>query len=166
MIFVKNKKKYKLVGLYERAPNVLGLHVLKIRVVELSVRCRQTTHSFLDFGQGRVRDSVLSQSPSQSQSSSAIHARGMQTTQDPSTHYNRVILDGCVSTQPSKQQQVGVSPSHSPSPAWKRQSESERVLSNLSKILEIRNSPSLPPSLPSSLPRDHPVLSCMHSTQS
>src|SRR6218665_1377983 len=95
MIFVKNKKN-KLAGLYERAPNVLGLHVLKIKVVELSVRCSQTTHSFLDFGQGRMRDSVLSQSPSQSKSSSALHARGMQTTQDPSTHYNRVILDGCV----------------------------------------------------------------------
>src|SRR6218665_176642 len=71
----KLKKTNKLVGLYERAPNVLGLHVLKIQDVELSVRCSQITHSFLDFGQVRVRDSVLSQSPSQSQSSSAIHAR-------------------------------------------------------------------------------------------
>src|SRR6218665_271426 len=95
MIFVKNKKT-KLVGLYERALNVLGLHVLKIKVVALSVRCSQTTHSFLDFEQGRVGDSVLSQSPSQSQSSSSIHARGTQTTQDPSTHYNRVIFAGCV----------------------------------------------------------------------
>src|SRR6218665_3116035 len=41
-------------------------------------------------------DSVLSQSPSQSHSSSPIHARGTQTTQDPSTHYNRVIFAGCV----------------------------------------------------------------------
>src|SRR6218665_2396171 len=96
MIFVKNKKINKLLGLYERAPNVYGLHVLKIKVVALSVRCSQTTHSFLDFGQGRVGDSALSQSPSQSQSSSAIHARGTQTTQDPSTHYNSVISAGCV----------------------------------------------------------------------
>src|SRR6218665_343070 len=86
----------KLVGLYERAPNVLGLHVLKIKVVALSVRCTQTTHLFLDFGQGRVGDCVLSQSPSQFQSSSDIHARGTQTTQDTSTHYNRVIFAGCV----------------------------------------------------------------------
>src|SRR6218665_3419653 len=68
----KKLKKNKLLGLYERAPNVLGLHVLKIKVVTLSVRCNQTTHSFLDFGQGRVGDFVLSQSPSQSQSSSPI----------------------------------------------------------------------------------------------
>src|SRR6218665_909843 len=86
----------KIVGLYERAPNVLGPHVLKIKAVALSVRCSQTTRSFLEFGQGRVGDSVLSQSPSQSQSSSPIHARGTQTTQDPSTHYNRVIFAGCV----------------------------------------------------------------------
>ena len=53
------------VGLYERAPNALGLQVglLKIKVVALSVRCSQTTHSFLDFGQGRVGDSVLSSLP-------------------------------------------------------------------------------------------------------
>src|SRR6218665_42170 len=89
MIFVK---KNKLVGLYERVPNVL-----KIKVVALNVRCSQTTHSFLDFGQGRVGDSVLSlQCPSQSQSSSPIHTRGTQTTQDPSTHYNWVIFAGCV----------------------------------------------------------------------
>src|SRR6218665_2181705 len=128
---------------------------LKLRLC--SSAWSQTTHSFLDFGPSRVRDSVLSQSPSQSQSSSAIHARGMQTTQDPSTHYNRVILDGCVEAVSVS---LGcVSPSHSPSPAWKRQSESERVLSNLSKILEIRNSPSLLPSLPplrSSCPLPHP----------
>src|SRR6218665_330788 len=99
MIFVKNEKN-KLVGLYERAPNILGPRVLKIKVVALSVRCSQTTHSFLDFGQGRVGDSVLSQSPSQSQSSSPIHARGTQTTQDPSTHYNSRLCRSRFSSLP------------------------------------------------------------------
>ena len=94
MIFVKNEKTQP--NKYERAPNVRGLHVLKVKFVVLSVRCNQTTHSFLDFGQGRVGDCVLSQSPSQSQSSSPKHARGTQTTQDPSTHCNRVIFAGCV----------------------------------------------------------------------
>src|SRR6218665_981712 len=94
MICVKNEKTQP--NKYERAPNVRGLHVLKVKVVVLSVRCSQTTHSLLDFGQGRVGDSVLSQSPSQSQSSSPIHARSTQTTQDPSTHCNRVIFAGCV----------------------------------------------------------------------
>src|SRR6218665_3192726 len=77
----------KLVGLYERVPNVLGLHVLKIKVMALSVRCSQTTHSCLDFGQGRVGDSVLSSLPL-SPSLPLLHT--------PSTHYNRVIFAGCV----------------------------------------------------------------------
>src|SRR6218665_36233 len=38
-------KKNKLVGLYERAPNVLSLHVLKIKVGALSVRSSQTTRT-------------------------------------------------------------------------------------------------------------------------
>src|SRR6218665_3821505 len=132
MIFVK---KNKLVGLYERAPNVLGLHVLQIKVVALSVRCSQTTHSCLDFGQSRVGNSVLSHSPSQSQSSSPIHARGTQTTQDPFTHYNRVIFAGCVEAGWRLSLLLSLSSVEG----------SERVLSNLSKILEIRNPPSLPP---------------------
>src|SRR6218665_1802349 len=106
---------------------------------------------------GSRGDSALSQSPSQSQSSSAIHARGRQTTQDPSTHYNRVISAGCV--------EAGWRLSLSSVEA-SDQSESERVLSNLSKMLEMRNSPSLPTSFPSSLRRDHPFPSRMHSTQS
>src|SRR6218665_2244659 len=43
-----------------------------------------------------IRQHYFSKYPSQSQSSSPIHARGTQTTQHPSTHYNRVIFAGCV----------------------------------------------------------------------
>src|SRR6218665_2715879 len=84
---------------------------------------------------GSRGESALSESPSQSQSSSAIYARGTQTTQDPSTHYNRVISAGWV--------EAGWRLSLSSVEA------SERVLSrpNLSKMLEMRNSPSLLPSL-------------------
>src|SRR6218665_3495790 len=82
MIFVKNEKTQP--NKYERAPNVRGLHVLKVKVVVLSVRCSQTTHSLLDFGQGRAGGFC------------PLHGRGTQTTKDPSTHYNRVIFAGCV----------------------------------------------------------------------